>query len=784
MKNLFKKTLLPLLIASLLVTGGAKAASCLYQQSGGTGTCTSFTAGSIPFSSGSGLSAAYGQNNSNLYLQNSATMPQALALNTNVALSVNTNGDQTGTDAINIYGQADAFLLNSQITNSFAGFNTDGAFPGFTSSSSRGTAASLVQLNANDTVGGFTGWGTIGTTPVYQNLGGMLISTIGTTANNLGGALSFVTKTDNGILASRMVIDGSGDTEVIGRLGVNTLSPGTQLQIRGDSQYLNTTDNAQFWITGLSNGNDKMYFGVNTTGTPFGYFQATESGVAVRSIAINPSGGNVGIGSAVTAPTAHLEITAGSSTVPQLKIDSGTLLSTTQAGAVENDGTHIYYTATNAGTRFQLDETAGTGLTLSSGAFSVNSSQSISTLSNLTSNGLIKTSGSTGALSIASAGIDYQAPITLTTTGSSGAATFIGNTLNVPQYAGAVYTAGTGLTLTAGAFSVNTSQNIATLSNLTSNGLVTTSGGAGTLSVTVPATGMLTFLGTPSSANLAATVTDETGSGLLVFGTSPTLVTPALGTPSALVGTNITGTATSLTSGITQSLASATSTVNVSSATAPTSGQVLTATSGTAATWQTPTASTPLTTIATAFETAGRFVTSGTTSFGSSGVSMTIGTADSVSFPFPAGNPNNEFDGNPVGTWSIALNTVSGTSGTAWFNIGAAITANSTSTLKHFGYKVINVSGTATLYATESDGTTESVSSAIFNVASADYLDLVAQETSTGGTFTAQKNGGAKTVVTLSSNKPSGTGSGAIESIGTSAGGSISLSGMGMTYSR
>jgi hypothetical protein len=56
-------------------------------------------------------------------------------------------------------------------------------------------------------------------------------------------------------------------------------------------------------------------------------------------------------------------------------------------------------------------------------------------------------------------------------------------------------------------------------------------------------TGVATFLGTPSSANLLAAVTDETGTGALVFATSPTLVTPALGTPSALVGTNITGTA-------------------------------------------------------------------------------------------------------------------------------------------------------------------------------------------------------------------------------------------------
>jgi hypothetical protein len=54
-------------------------------------------------------------------------------------------------------------------------------------------------------------------------------------------------------------------------------------------------------------------------------------------------------------------------------------------------------------------------------------------------------------------------------------------------------------------------------------------------------TGVATFLETPTSANLAAAVTGETGSGALVFATSPTLVTPALGTPSS-------GTLTSCTS--------------------------------------------------------------------------------------------------------------------------------------------------------------------------------------------------------------------------------------------
>lgn len=41
-------------------------------------------------------------------------------------------------------------------------------------------------------------------------------------------------------------------------------------------------------------------------------------------------------------------------------------------------------------------------------------------------------------------------------------------------------------------------------------------------------TNVATFLGTPSSANLAAAITDETGSGALVFGTSPTIASPTL----------------------------------------------------------------------------------------------------------------------------------------------------------------------------------------------------------------------------------------------------------------
>jgi hypothetical protein len=47
---------------------------------------------------------------------------------------------------------------------------------------------------------------------------------------------------------------------------------------------------------------------------------------------------------------------------------------------------------------------------------------------------------------------------------------------------------------------------------------------------TVLAAGIAAWLTNPTSANLRAAMTDETGTGLLVFNTSPTLVTPVLGT--------------------------------------------------------------------------------------------------------------------------------------------------------------------------------------------------------------------------------------------------------------
>ena len=107
------------------------------------------------------------------------------------------------------------------------------------------------------------------------------------------------------------------------------------------------------------------------------------------------------------------------------------------------------------------------------------------TLGPLTTNGLLKTTGGTGVVALATAGTDYQAPITLTTTGTSGAATFSGGTLNIPNYASG---GGTG-TVTSVAASGGTTGLTFSGSPITTSGTLTL---AGTLAIANGGTGQTT----------------------------------------------------------------------------------------------------------------------------------------------------------------------------------------------------------------------------------------------------------------------------------------------------
>jgi hypothetical protein len=140
---------------------------------------------------------------------------------------------------------------------------------------------------------------------------------------------------------------------------------------------------------------------------------------------------------------------------------------------------------------------------------------SVTTTGSPSSGNMAKFSGST-SITNATAGTDYQAPITLTTAGSSGAATFSAGTLNIPQYSGG---GGSG-TVT----SVTLTGDGTVLSSTPSSAVTTT----GTLTAALANAAAMTYLSNQTTSSAAPTY----GYGFMGYQTLATATVLTASSPS------------------------------------------------------------------------------------------------------------------------------------------------------------------------------------------------------------------------------------------------------------
>lgn len=521
---------------------------------------------------------------------------------------------------------------------------------------------------------------------------------------------------------------------------------------------------------------------------------------------------------------------------------------------------------------------AGTGLTLTGSTFSVNTSQNIATLSNLTSNGIVTTSGGGGSLSITattgSGNVVLASSPTLVTptlgaatatsinglaiTNSTGTLTIanaktatINNTLTFTGTDGSSVAFGTGGTVlyanqtitlsgdVTGSGSTSITTTLATVNTNTGSfgsstaiptftvngkGLITAASTvvivapAGTLSGTVlnstVVTSSLTAVGTITTGiwtgttiasahggtgvnNGTSTITiggnfaisgaftftgTVTANTAVTFPTSGTLVNTAVTTLSSLVsvGTITTGGlgTGAVIGGVTMTLGSDASYDmyyrNASGVLTRipngTTGQVLTATTSAAPGFASPAApSAPIVSVqSTVFESSGRFSITGggTTAFSDYGLLYSPGSSYFIRTFMPityAGATSDAFSGNPTFSMTVFLQALNASGGSSdqFFGIGGpTITSSSiTFTAKHIGFKLEVTGGTAKLYGTQADGTTENATSSLVTLSDGDTLDVyVSVISGTSATYYYNRNGtGWSSGTTLTTNLPTST---------------------------
>jgi hypothetical protein len=224
------------------------------------------------------------------------TLQTSTAGTSNFRAGVNAGNSITvGGDYNTVVGDEAGTAITTGAANTFIGYGSGDA----NLAGSYNTGLGYGSLTANSTGNSNTGVGvdagaaiTTGNSNVFIGFTAGNAITTGSNNTIIGDISGTTALADTIILAAgtteRMRIDSSGN------VGIGTSSPANKLTVTADDTFAQDSS-GQIVIRGSSNNSKKLSIGFDTTSN-YGYIQAIEAGVASRSLALNPFGGNVGIG--------------------------------------------------------------------------------------------------------------------------------------------------------------------------------------------------------------------------------------------------------------------------------------------------------------------------------------------------------------------------------------------------------------------------------------------------------------------------------------------------------